>query len=50
MNKKGLIIFSSLFLLTACDNGETTDPKEEPVPEETIVEGLKGKTKSQSQK
>lgn len=42
MNKKGLIIFSSLFLLAACDNGETTDPKEEPVPEETIVEGTEG--------
>src|SRR5699024_4211434 len=35
MNKKGLIIFSSLFLLAACDKKETTEPD----PEEHVVEG-----------
>lgn len=39
MYKKGLLALSSLFLLTACDEGKTTttetDPEEEPVVEET---------------
>lgn len=36
MYKKGLLALSSLFLLTACDEGKTTetDPEEEPVVEE----------------
>lgn len=38
MKKKGLIIFSSLFLLAACDKKETTDPD----PDEPVVEGTNG--------